>query len=547
MTQRDHTVIATILAIIGLYFIGLTSLEIQPWDEGLYAVRGEGIVLYGNAWDQTPHALGGLYSSTAPPMTSWGVAAGVSLFGRTALGVRFFTLICSAIALFLLFHVMKKLSSYQAALASVVILGTSIHWLVYSRQAMTEVPLMMFTLLALWSTLQDFRKTWWIFSLALGGALMTKMAVSFTPLLFLVPLIKPTRHAPHATRHALLAALTGFALAAPWYVTMITTYGDQFWMAMAVPHISTAVEGNTGSLGPLYYVNQLLIAHPALILSFLFVVLAVIKRDLLPSWLSVRAMVMLWFVLGMIVFSVAATKNPHYMVMLLPPAVIVSVMGLVMVVEKLPRRYTAILFAFLIAASVWSVYPGIRSALRAPSQHGIQMALLGLLALMPIIAALLPSRVIDNVVVRGFKPFIIGVLAVSLVNAVRIPLMGRAEDIKGGRDVAMKLLEEADYWKRFVYLYHQQNAGDAMNPQLVWYTAGWMNGRDSSFTYTPLHMPEDREDIDVVATAAVSGRPWIVYYHPGKRVETVQSVTAGLAPMYDVELSGEHYSLFRLR
>jgi hypothetical protein len=124
---------------------------------------------------------------------------------------------------------------------------------------------------------------------------------------------------------------------------------------------------------------------------------------------------------------------------------------------------------------------------------------------------------------------------------------GFPEQIRGGREVAMALLERASAVKHFTYLYHQRNAGDAMNPQLAWYTAGWMNGWDAKYRYTPVHMPEKGADLNVIASVAVSGSSWVAYYHPGMDSVTTTEVTAGLAALYDVTVSNDHYTLYQLR
>jgi 4-amino-4-deoxy-L-arabinose transferase-like glycosyltransferase len=548
MTQRDHTVLATILAIVGLYIIGLSSYEIQPWDEGLYAVRGEGIVLHGTVWDQTSHALGGLYSSTAPPMTSWGVAAGVTLFGRTAFGVRIFTLLCSALALYLLYHVGRRLTDHSSALAAVVALGVALHWVVYSRQAMTEVPLMMFTLLALWSSF-DLRKLWWVFGLALAGAMMTKMTVSLMPLLFLLPAIMQARSTGDRRLIGLcvMSAILGLALAAPWYITMALKYGDAFWLALTVPHVSTAVEGNTGTLGPLTYVNQLLIGQPLTIVAFFYVAACVMKRSLLPSWFSTSSIIVLWWVVSMLVFGLAATKNPHYVVMLLPGAVLTALIGYQKIVEQLPRRMVLVMMDLVLIAALWSFIPPLRAALKHPFADPLMAAFLLLMIIQPLITLVAPTRIVDALMVRGLRPVIALALCMAALSAVSVAMKGRPEDIVGGRRIAATLMDEAELRKSFAYLYHRRNAGDAMNPQLAWYTAGWMNGADPDYTYEPLAMPTDVDDVSISAQAAVSLHPWVVYYHPGIADDVVRSVTATLGVTYTVEISDEHYTLFKKR
>lgn len=561
MTNRDHTVLACILAIIGLYMVHLSSVEIQPWDEGLYALRGESIVKYGTWWDQTPHTLGGLYSSTAPPLTSWGTAVGISIFGRTVLGVRFFTLLCSALALWMMYLIGKRFLSYQGAILSICVLGTALPWVIYSRQAMTEVPLMAFVLVALWAA--DRVKGWkgervegdsqlatrysLFFSVAFGAALLTKMAVSLLPVLFVLPLLRDK-----ATRwRAVVMVIGGLAIAAPWYLTMLGRYGDDFWLAMTVPHVLTAVEGNSAGLGPLYYVNQLILAHPVIIVALIYVVAAVFRRSLLPTQdEQTPVLILLWFLVSMIIFSLSATKNPHYVVMILPAAVLAAVYGLERIVTQGPRRLTLLALTMMFVSASYAMMPGLRAALKQPAlllDDTTMLIVLSINGLLIISALFLPLTIVDEWTIRSYRGVVIFVSVGALIRAVTVVWNGYPEQIRGGREIAVSLLEQASAIKQFTYLYHQRNAGDAMNPQLAWYTAGWMNGWDPKYRYTPAHMPEKSADLNVIASVAVSGASWVVYYHPGVDTLTQTEVTAGLAALYDVAVSNPHYTLYQLR
>jgi len=567
MTSRQHTVLAVLLAIVGLYVIRLSSVEIQPWDEGLYAVRGESIVLFGDWWDQTPHALGGLYSSTPPPMTSWGVAVGTTIFGRSALGVRFFTIVCAGLALFLFYRISSRFISHQGALLGMVALGTSLHWVVYSRQAMTEVPLMMFTLLGLYAALllgdrrsesgdrkaetgeQAFDTRHQALGtlpialgiLAIGGALMTKMTVGLLPALFFLPLLR--RRGQWWKPLAIIVA--GTAVAMPWYLHMFLTYGDDIWLAMSIPHLWEAVEGNAASMGPLYYVNQLVLAHPLSVVAFYFVGVAVLYRSALPEREQRGPVIALaWFVVVMLVFSLASTKNPHYVVMLLPPTILVAAYAYERLLVAAPPRMVNLGYALLASATIWVMSPSLRVALRTLTLDLYAALLLAVIVVVPVVAILLPAGASRRISALGYRTMLIIAVVAGGLQAVVTVVNGRDEEIQGGRQIAVALLEQAEYYKEFTYLYHRHNAGDAMNPQLAWYTAGWMNGWQEGYRYDPVHMPAQTYDLDAVASVATQPLPWVVYYHPGISEEVRTQVMASLAISYDVYEKLEHYTLF---
>lgn len=552
MTQRGHTVVATILVLAGMLLMRLGSVEIQPWDEGLYAVRGESIVRY-DAWmDQTPHAIGGLYSSTPPPLVPWAVALSIKALGPTAVAVRLFSVLCAVLAMSMLYLIARRIVTFEHAIVSLLALAGSLAWVTYARQAMTEVPLMAFTLTAMWAAIrlgEGWRQGALIYGLAFGAALLTKMVVSFVPLLFLVPLV--IEHRRDAKRLALVggAVALGIALALPWYWHMASTYGNDFLLALTVPHVGTAVEGNAGRIGPLYYVNQLLVGQPLVIGAFVYVLFAVVHRTLLPTRKQVGALLaLMWFVIGMLVFSVSATKNPHYVVMLVPPAVLTAVYGMEQLLLRARRRTMVAAYGLVLAMVIWALAPAVRASMRTAITDPIGQAVLGAMLLCMVLPWVLPRRAIDTVAVTGFRAVLYGVVAIMMVRSGYVMLRGQESDIRGGREVAEILLDGSA--RSFDYVYHRHNAGDAFNPQLDWYLAGWMTGWMPTKSYTPVTLPVEADASldDVMRTAAMLRASYVVYYHPGD-TRFVSAVTEALDASYSVVLLDRdaHYTLYRRR
>ena len=544
MTQRNHTLTALLLVFAGFYLMRLSSVEIQPWDEGLYAVRGESMLLFDEWWDQTPHALGGLYSSTPPPVTSWGVAIGTSLFGRTAYGVRFMTIGWSVLALWLTYQMGRSMLSYRGAIAAVVLLGTSLHWVEYSRQAMTEVPLMAFTLLGLWAALRTDHHRWWGV-VAIAGALLSKMTVGIIPVLFFLPVLRDRSVRWQAA--GIIAA--GIALAAPWYATMLIRYGNDVWLSMMIPHLTTPVEGNAGASGAvwqyLYYVHHLLRSNPFMVSAFVYVVVATVYRAALPAQQHRGAgQVVAWFVGLMLVLSIAATKNPHYVVMLLPAAALVSVYGYERLLATTVRgRRMVVLFAALVIAVLVSI-DGIRQLVR---QYPLEaVAVVGLVAAVMIVTLVAPDGIRRRMMAYGYQSVLVVVLAVGVLRAMAFVVLGADHHVRGGRSTATTMLEQSQDGSSFTYLFHRYNAGDAMNPQLAWYLGGWMCGWVPSYTYTSVALPASSVDPAVVLQALAAQQSWIVYYHPQAIAEDQQAIVDQiLGALYRVELKQGQYTLYR--
>lgn len=551
MTTRQHTVVACVMALTCLFALRLTSVEIQPWDEGLYAVRAQSIVIYGTWFDQTDHAIGGLYSSTPPPMVPWALAVAMHVFGPSVAAIRIVGVLCSGVSLLLLYGIARRMMSFQSAIIAMCVLAGCLHWVTYSRQAMTEVPLMMFTLLAFWSALRAVEstrtRTAWLFAmlagLAFGAALLTKMTVSFVPVLFFgVLAIRSIRSRPSLA----IAVLIGVAVATPWYATMIAQHGAAFAQALFLPQVASVVEGNARALGVLYYINQLVVAHPLLLAALAYLLVAGIKRRLLPpSTNAASLIVLLWFVLGLIVFSAAPTKNPHYVVMLLPASVLLAIYSLERLLESGSRRMIVVIYSGIVVATMWSVLPGLRGSLRTLVMDPLTMPILALGVLVLALPFILPTRIVAALSVRAYKPVVYGACGVMLLRAVMFIAVDPPRMINGGREIAGHLLDSPAH--SFGYLYHRHNDGDQYNPQIAWYTAGWMAGWLPGRTVQPFALPASTVDENMLAIASASGTPFIVYYHPGQPVEEQRRVAQLLGSSYEiVTTSAEHYTLYGL-
>ncbi len=564
MTSRQHTVVAVILVLTGLYLMRLSGTEIQPWDEGLYAVRAKSILEFNAWWDQTPHTLGGLYSSTAPPFVPWLVALSMSAIGPSTIAVRLPIILCSAIALWMMYLIARRIVTFEHSLLAVCVLAGTLQWALLARQAMTEVPLMMWCLVALWSTLvwnedisnkvrsnRDRASTWWppvVFGIALGMALLTKMLVSFVPLLFLAPLIiyrwKSSRFMLMCASALLIAA----AVAAPWYIMMASTYNMSFLTGVPFAHLVTEVEGNTKVLGPLFYINQLVVGHAVLVLALIFVAVAMVKRALLPPASQHAAIaVMSWFVGALLVFSVAATQHVHYTVMLVPPAVLLAVYAAERLLLLAPRRFVIVAYGVVAALAVWAILPVAHRQAFRTSPFDTSVLLEGsIIAFLVGVGLLIPHRRLQIMVLQLFKPVLYGVTALFLVRTAAVIVSGSEFELRGGRAIATKLLDTTT--PSFTYLYHRHNDGDALNPQLAWYLDGWMTGWTRGRSYMPVALPEDGVSDSANVLGFQGASVYIVYLNAGQRnrERLLDKVRTALAPSYEPQ-QYDDYTLFTRR
>jgi 4-amino-4-deoxy-L-arabinose transferase-like glycosyltransferase len=548
MNQRQHTVTAMVLALTGLLLIRLGFPELQPWDEALYAIRGQASVVF-DAWlDPTPYTAGGLYSSTPPPVTSWLVGSSIKLLGPTEFAVRLPITLCAAGVLALFIGIVRRFLDATTSLLCAVALAGSMPFMVYARSAMSEIPLILFFLLAIEAILQmDERKGAWppyvLFATALAGALLTKMTVSLLPVVFLVPRLSSSLRSPVQVLKMVVSVTAGVALAAPWYWHMVSLYGDQFLLALAVPHATTIVEGNTSDLGLLYYVNSLIAGQPLTILAFVFLPLALRSRQLLPDQKHQAALLLLiWFVVAVPVLSFAPTKNPHYSTMLIVPAIGVAAWALQQF-RLTSMRMLVFAYGLIAGALVWAVVPGFRTAVK--SHPFDPLSLIGVLGILCLIVCpvLMPLAVRSRLAVLGWRPVVWGAALATLVATTAQIQAGRKETTIGAKRIAERLMDIEP--RTFVYLFHGRNAGDAFAPQLAWYMTGRMTGWLPGFDYTPEMLPEYSTSRLVDAIALRGRTAYVVYMHVGQKPEVVDSVMASMSIRYGVDTQTAHYILFR--
>ena len=254
----------------------------------------------------------------------------------------------------------------------------------------------------------------------------------------------------------------------------------------------------------------------------------------------VISMSWLWFVLTLIVLSVAPTKNPHYVVALIPPAIVVSIHAYTRILQLQNYRLILLVWLFLLCTLAWSALPSLRVDVKQDPMA--YMPLIGAALLCGAMLMLLPKKVVAIVSAQFSQRIILLVLAVSVVNASRVVWKpGKDQYVSGGRAVATELIESGT--TSFTYLFHEHNEADSLNPQLAWYTAGWMLGQEPGRTYYPVAMPEQTASLDVLAQVAFSTTPYVVYYRTTQADSVQTNVLAALSVGYSVLEKTTNYTL----
>lgn len=545
MTSRHHTVLATLLVLGGLYVMRLTTVEIQPYPEGLYALRGVSIQQTMQWLDQAALSPGGMYSAMMPPLPAWMTAIGVDVVGPTPLAVRWFSVLCSLLSVLLTYGIARRVISFEGSIMAMVIVGTSVPMITIGRQADALVPFVTGALAIVWASasLRDGHtgvvRVLQTLVLAVGvacGLLSAPIATVFVTLTCAV--LMPSASSRTWT---LLGVAGGFGVGLPWWLTMASTYGDQVLLAWSLPMPSAAVPSG-GVLSPLSF---LVLASPILIVSLVWVVVVLRDRSVLITRdRPEHAILGLWFVGGMLGVALSQDRFVWHMLAIVPPVAILAVSTL----ERLrrdaaPRR---LLVAYALVAGATIVFAVNQIML---DRLSLQTMLLGVAIAMVAVVLLikqLRSRIAQaSAAVRLYQPIVYGAIAVaSLVALVRVVRPGPTA-ITGARTIARQMLDDTLFHRSFAYVYHNTSETDAINAQLEWYTLGWMSGAKPGFTHMAIALPADGSDDATLAVARLM--PWIVYYHPRGQRSLTSDVRASLASSHVLTFESAHYTLMKAR
>ena len=545
MTARHHTVLATLLVLGGLFVMRLTNVEIQPYPEGLYALRGLSIQQTMQWLDQAAIAPGGMYSAMMPPLPAWMVAVGIDVVGPTPLAVRWFSVLCVMVTLLLTYTLARRAVAFEGSVMAMVIVGTSIPYIVVGRQADALVPFVMAALAIIWSsvTLGDAASAAGRVLRVGVLAIAVAAGVLSAPIATLVVCIACVVFIRSSSQRLVVALGIGGGLLTglPWWIVMASRYGEQVLFALSLPTPTLAVTSG-GVLSPLHF---LIVSSPLLVVALVLVVAALRDRTLLmsPDHPEVMMLGML-FVVGMLSIAVSQDRFLEQAVVLVPSASILAMLAL----ERIRRQArTKLLLATYLCIVISSVWFAIDHLLR--EAISLQTIMLGVAISMVAVVLLLQqfrSRTArQSMTVRLYQPIVYGAVALaSVVAMVRVVRPG-TQSIMGGRSVSRVMLDDTLFHRSFAYVFHNTSETDAVNAQLEWYTKGWMSGSKPGFSHMAIALPANETDNATLAIARLL--PWVVYYHPRGKQRVSADVQQSLQTTHAVAFEADHYTLFKIR
>lgn len=274
-----------------------------------------------------------------PPLIYWLMAAFMHLFGENEFGARFASAPATAASAFLVFLIGSRLFDRRTGLWSMLVFASSTLTIYLGITAMLDAVLVTFVCLALWAFLaimQDRDGFWWkalVFLVAVSLALLTKGPVGpavVVPAVAITWLFSSRGERPPFWQMLVLAAATfvGVGVFLLWAIPANTmSHGEMLQTGIGEHVIGRALKPMQGHGAPgwLGYLAFLPAYIPVLIIGFMPATLflpaalsGVSRKPAAHGFPSPRLFLLSWMVPGFVMFSLAATKLPHYIEPMIP-------------------------------------------------------------------------------------------------------------------------------------------------------------------------------------------------------------------------------------
>jgi 4-amino-4-deoxy-L-arabinose transferase-like glycosyltransferase len=372
--------------------VGLASRPILPIDETRYLTVAWEMHVSGN-W-LVPH-LNGIAYHHKPPVLFWliNLVWGIAGVGDTAgrLVAPFFGFVSMVLTALLARLLWPGEQGRRIGLMAGLMLFASGYWLLFSTLTYFDVMMTAWTLMGLIGLVLAARGRWngfILFALALGLGALTKGPVI---LVYLLPaaLLAPLWAGPQSWLRwygsVMLGIAAGAAIGLAWALPAARAGGEEFGNALLWGQTAGRVRDSFAHREPFWwYVPVLpLIVFPWFVWP--------------PFWRAVRGLragldlgarlSLVWFLVGLLVFSAISGKQPHYILPLVPafllfvavhlaqaedrvrqrdlwfPAALVALLGLVMLAVPLAREGMPHWFARLRLEDDLGAWPHIAAGL----------------------------------------------------------------------------------------------------------------------------------------------------------------------------------------
>lgn len=376
ISSIPYWLIATVAA---LFFMNLGGYLLFDHDEGAFSEATRGMFERG---DFITTYLNDRVRFDKPILIYWLQAASISLFGTEVWAFRLPSALAGIAWSLATFTFVRRFIDHQTAVVACLIMALSLGVNGISHVATADAllnALMASSLLLIYVySVQPSQKTLYAVYALMGLGVLTKGPVAVA-----IPLMVAGLFYLWSDKQTLLWKALFFipgwilflAIAAPWYILEYLAQGQAFIDGFILKHnvnrFNNAMEGHDG--GPFFY----LLVLPFLLAPFgaLFVrifpsVRSVMSVDTQNTDALLNRFLWIWFVVVLVLFSIASTKLPHYILYGITPLIIMMARDR----NLLKRRWLAVIlpslfFALIVAFPL--LIPTIKEGLTNPIEIAI--------------------------------------------------------------------------------------------------------------------------------------------------------------------------------
>ena len=343
-TARAHTrpILLILLLSLPTLFAGLGQASLWETDEPCYVEASRQML---NSGDFLTPVFNGEPRFEKPILFYWMQVLFYWLLGVTEWSARLPAALSGVACAVVLYGVGSRLSSRTVGLMAAAGLLTMFRVAVFSRQALTDIPVLLCILLALYGLIRTLegpeteRRYALIAWASMGLGVLTKGPVGLLPLAVWIPFLLISGNRAGLRRLNLATGIPVFVgVAAPWYGYMVWRYGlaylDVSVMSEVVARVGATNFGGP-TRGPLYYFS----VWPADVVPWTPFFLASIAL-LALRWSSLdrssRQLALLagtWFVVIQAIFAISLGKQPHYIL----PSYPAAALFVALLFEEAPR------------------------------------------------------------------------------------------------------------------------------------------------------------------------------------------------------------------
>lgn len=448
------------------------TTDIQPWDEGMYAVRVLSIEKFGDLLDQSSHSVGKYYSSTHPPLLIWIGYAVSKVTGLNAVTLKLISYTFALLCLLFLMKTGRLIHSAEAGFYAAVIFSSNIIFNIFSKRFQFDIPYTFFVILSLYFFLKYLsgsqRKFVYYSAIAAGLCMLSKLLVGLIiPIILFAVYFFIRKNTKYALKDFFIITGIVLMMSVPWYVFLVINSGNDALNYILNFHLfqraAVGIEQNAKSTGIFYFVNYTLTIIPFGILAF-YSLIQNLKNFRTIDW-KIK-FISIWFIVGFGIVTLFKTKLESYSFLFLPPACLL-IAQLVLRLEGFSKKEKITILSLTVLNLIWYCTEHFRTDIKMFLSesiiHKLEIALLAItiLAVSFFIIKYFVAKINITAILAGL--ILITFTASNIYYLVNVPYWENGYKISHIKEIIDKEKEKQIFYVGTNYRH---------NPQLTFYFKG---------------------------------------------------------------------------